>query len=125
MRAAADEPEIVEALQAMLRTAVQHLAKVVREIESGSVRNAFGLPVGGRNQVFRADAGADVRDAEDGFQLLQGAFAKFSLGRFPVNFAVTGLVVGRWHQHVERGMSSRRKCWVKPRRIAHVRRRIL
>ena len=125
MRAAANQPEIVEALQAMLRTAVQHLAKVVREIESGAVRNAFGLPVGGRDQVFRADAGADVRDAKDGFQLLQGALAQFSLGLFPVNFAVTGLVVGRWHQHVERGMSSRRKCWVKARRIAHVRRRIL
>ena len=56
MRAAANQPEIVEALQAMLRTAVQHLAKVVREIESGAVRNAFGLPVGGRDQVFRTDA---------------------------------------------------------------------
>ena len=56
MRAAANQPEIVEALQAMLRTAVQHLATVVREIESGAVRDAFGLPVGGRNQVFRADA---------------------------------------------------------------------
>ena len=125
MRAAAHEPEPVEAGQPVLRPSVQHLSEVVRQVEGRPVVDAFGLPIRRRHEPLGPDAPRDVGNAESVFELVEGVGAQLRPHGIPVDRAVPVLVVGRGQQDIERTAAVGGKRGIDARGIARVDRGIL
>ena len=64
MRAAADEVNAIDILEAVVRPEVQHLVEAVREIEGRALMDLiFRVPVVGRDDALEADAPLDIGEA--------------------------------------------------------------
>lgn len=121
MSSTSNEVEVVESLETVLRSEVEHLRQGVSQIEGGSQEDVGIFPAGWGDDFTSHNVVTEILHAGGSDHLIDDCFGIFLLGSLPV-VSVAG-IDGR-NENVELRMSLRGDGWIGDAGITNVERHV-